>query len=64
MNGEHRAVAVDVWNLIKALCSTEFGTPMALKELDDLDAAAINLIEMACDSAAEAAYPNRTGRPQ
>lgn len=53
--GVHTKMAEDCWHMIKALGSTDVGTPMKLRRDEDLDAAAITLIEMACDSAAESA---------
>lgn len=50
----HARMAQDCWNLIKALASTEVGTPMRLAREDDVDDAARTLIELACDSAVEA----------
>lgn len=44
--GVHTKMAADCWRMIKALGSTDD---------EDLDAAAITLIEMACDSAMESA---------
>ena len=43
--GRHEQMARDCWQLIKALGEFEMDA--------DLNAAALNLIEMACDSAAE-----------
>lgn len=48
--GVHTKMAEDCWHMIKALGSTDGGPPD-----EDLDAAAITLIEMACDSAMESA---------
>ena len=51
----HRTMAEDCWRLIKALAATEDGdrTCCFLLDVDDVDGAAVTLIEMACDSAAE-----------
>ena len=46
----HRKMAEDCWRLIKALADKELSY---VDDLDDVDDAAVNLIEMACDSAAE-----------
>ena len=43
---KHRKMAEDCWRLIKTLLDTEV-------KLHELDGAAVTLIEMACDSAAE-----------
>jgi hypothetical protein len=50
----HAKVAQDCWRLIRALSSNDVGTPMRLEDQADIDAAAITLIELACDSAVEA----------
>lgn len=50
---KHRKLAESCWRMIKALASGEGFHEIGQFTLDDLDAAAINLIEMACDSAAE-----------
>lgn len=49
----HAKLAVDVWTMICALGDPEVGTSMVLRRDEDFHSAAINLIEMACDSAAE-----------
>lgn len=51
MKGEHRALAMNVWLLLKSLMGEDLHVPPA--QAAELDAAALNLIEMACDSAAE-----------
>lgn len=54
MTDAHARMAQDCWNLIKALASTEVGTPMRLAREDDVDDAARTLIQLACDSAVAA----------
>lgn len=55
----HQQAAENCWRLILALAEPEEGTPQWLNytvrgHVEDIDNAAINLIEMACDCAAEA----------
>lgn len=50
----HQKVAKDCWQLIKALAATDDFNLIGVLKLEDLDGAALRLIEMACDSAAEA----------
>lgn len=46
---QHRQLAVDCWRLIQALGATR----ITASGKENIDEAAIKLIEMACDSAAE-----------
>jgi hypothetical protein len=47
----HRKMAQDCWRLIKGMVDSVDESDLAL--FNELDDAAINVIEMACDSAAE-----------
>jgi hypothetical protein len=50
--GTHRRMAEECWRLLKAFLPIDTLSP---EWVQDIDAAAVNLLEMACDSAAEAA---------
>lgn len=47
----HEKLAADVWRMLRGLMGEDLQVPA--REAADLDASAIRLIEMACDSAAE-----------
>ena len=53
VSGRHAKLAQDTWLLIRALGDPEVGKANLLNRDDDFHTAAMNLIEMACDSAAE-----------